>query len=365
MHLKKTVFLLFIILGFWIKSIGQTDTPTPDTTNQKSYSFVPLPLVYFTPETSWGFGVGAFLAFRFKGQEEAIPSSQLTFGIAYTTEKQFLSYLPFQLFVKEGKVKLYGELGYYRYVYRYYGNGSKSLEEDEEIYSVKFPRVRWNALYQVHPKIFTGLRYFLDDFNITELQPEGILATQDILGKNGGLVSALGVVANYDSRDDIFYPYRGSLIEISYLINSKNVGSDFEYQKIYLDAASYFNFGKNNILALNLYSELTFGDAPFNQLSLLGGPKRMRGYLEGRFRDDHYLAFQSEYRFPIYKRFKGVVFGGLGSVGSQEEGLENLLFSYGLGVRFGISKTERINIRLDYGFGKNTSGFYLTFGEAF
>jgi len=366
MRINRTIFFLIIFLGFWGKGVGQVDdTQVQDSTTQKNYSFVPLPLIYFTPETKWGFGVGAFLAFRFKGQDQTVPSSQLTLGFAYTTEKQFLSYLPFQLFVKDGKVKLYGELGYYRYVYRYYGNGSEAIEEDEEIYSVNYPRIRMNALYRIHPKIFTGVRYFMDDFDITELDAEGVLANQNILGNKGGLVSALGVVANYDSRDDVFYPYKGSIIEISYLINAKKLGSDFEYQKIFLDAARYFNFGKNNILALNLYTELTFGDAPFNQLSLLGGTKRMRGYLEGRFRDDHYLAFQSEYRFPIYKRFKGVFFGNLGSVGSQEDGLENLLFSYGLGLRIGISKKERINLRLDYGFGKNTSGFYLTFGEAF
>ena len=116
---------------------------------------------------------------------------------------------------------------------------------------------------------------------------------------------------------------------------------------------------------MNIYSETTFSDAPFNQLSQLGGLKRMRGYLKGRFRDDHFLTFQSEYRFPIFRRIKGAVFGSVGSVGSQEDGFQKAFFSYGLGIRIGISKIEKINLRLDYGFGKNTSGFYLTFGEAF
>ena len=122
---------------------------------------------------------------------------------------------------------------------------------------------------------------------------------------------------------------------------------------------------KNNILALNIYSEFTNGDAPFNQLALMGGPKRMRGIFEGRFRDDHFLTFQSEYRFPIWRKIKGVIFGSVGSVGSQEDSFQNTLFTYGLGMRFGISKNEKINLRLDYGFGKNSSGIYLTIGEAF
>lgn len=364
-------YLCFLILFLFTSfskidaQIQEIENEKKDTTETKRYSFVPLPLVYFTPETRWGFGVGAFLSFRFKNQTQAVPPSQLQVGFAYTLEKQLLSYLPFQLFVKEGKLKLYGELGYYKYVYRYFGNGSDALESDEEIYKVDFPRVRLNALYRVHPKIFTGVRYFMDDYKIQDIEMDGLLATQDILGNKGGLISAFGVVANYDSRDDIYYPMRGSIVEFSLLANSKYFGSDFEFQKIFLDASRYFNFGKNNILALNIYSETTLGDAPFNQLSLLGGTKRMRGFLEGRFRDDHFLTFQTEYRFPIFWRIKGAVFGSVGSVGSQEDGFQKSFFSYGIGIRIGISKIEKINLRLDYGFGKNTSGFYLTFGEAF
>ena len=359
--------LLFLTFGFQTleAQVPEIENEKTDSTETKRYSFVPLPLVYFTPETRWGFGVGAFLSFRLKNQTQAVPPSQMQIGFAYTLEKQLLAYLPFQLFVKDGKVKLYGELGYYKYVYRYFGNGSKSLESDEEIYKVDYPRVRLNALYRVHPKIFTGVRYFMDDYKIQEIETDGLLATQGVLGNKGGLISALGVVANYDSRDDVFYPIRGSLVELSFLANSKSFGSDFAFQKIFLDASRYFNFGKNNILALNIYSETTLGDAPFNQLAQLGGTKRMRGFLEGRFRDDHFLTFQSEYRFPIFWKIKGAVFGSVASVGSQEDGFQKTFFAYGLGIRTGISKIEKINIRLDYGFGKDTSGFYLTFGEAF
>ena len=364
--IKVMLFLTLGVLGNLHESKSQVSNGTQaDTTKTKRYSFVPLPLVYFTPETRWGFGAGAFLSFRFKKQGQEVPPSQLQFGIAYTLEKQFLSYLPFQLFLDKGKVKIYGELGYFRYVYPYFGIGGESLEADKEFYFVNFPRLRLNALYRIHPQVFVGLRFFSDDYKIQSLEPDGLLDRGNDLGKEGGLVSALGVVANYDSRDDIFYPKQGSLIEISYLPTSKKIGSAFEYQKIFLDASHFFSLGKNHIIAINGYSEFTFGDAPFNQLALLGGTKRMRGFLEGRFRDDHLLTFQSEYRFPLFWKIKGTLFSSLGSVGSQEEGFSPAVFAYGLGLRIGISKTEKANLRLDYGFGKNTSGFYLTFGEAF
>jgi len=134
-----------------------------------------------------------------------------------------------------------------------------------------------------------------------------------------------------------------------------------------LDATHYRAF-KHQVIAFNFYTEFTGGIAPFNQLALLGGNKRMRGYFEGRLRDNHQVIFQSEYRFPIYKeRFRGVLFGGIGQVANtfSDFKLQQMKYTYGLGLRILINKKERIHIRLDAGFGKDTSGFYLTIGEAF
>ena len=37
----------------------------------------------------------------------------------------------------------------------------------------------------------------------------------------------------------------------------------------------------------------------------------------------------------------------------------------GFGLRYVFSTEERINVRLDFGFAENNSGFYITAGEAF
>jgi hypothetical protein len=40
-------------------------------------------------------------------------------------------------------------------------------------------------------------------------------------------------------------------------------------------------------------------------------------------------------------------------------------FAGGVGLRFAWSPEERINLRLDYGVGSNSSGMYITMTEAF
>ncbi len=363
--LKIFKYLFFCLLLGHQVSAGTTISHA-DTT--KNYSLVVLPLVFSSPETSWGFGGATNVTFRFKGTPKTARPSQFQLGFAYTLNKQFLSYLPFQLFFKEEKYKLYGELGYYRFVYFYYGNGNETSKDDREIFNVNFPRIRINGLYGINKKWFVGLRYWLDDYDIVGVEEGGILDTDDsITGRRGGLLSGGGLVVNYDTRDHLFTPREGVLAEFVLFANQKALGSDFDFQKIYLDIAAYFPVGKNSTLAAQIYSELTAGEVPFNQLSLLGGTKRMRGYLEGRFRDKQYFTSQVEYRFSLFWRLGMTAFATTGRVGPTVGDLFDAqwYYTYGLGLRIMLDTEARVNLRIDAGFGKDTSGFYLTFGEAF
>ncbi|NJL73774.1 MAG: hypothetical protein HC892_00795 [Saprospiraceae bacterium] len=84
-----------------------------DTSSQTS--FIVLPIVYYTPETSWAFGGASAYVFSLPGQR--IPNSQIQLGGAYTLEKQLLTYLSYRIYYKEWNT--FGELGYYRYTYRF------------------------------------------------------------------------------------------------------------------------------------------------------------------------------------------------------------------------------------------------------
>lgn len=357
------LFFALIFSTLTIKLVGQGGV---DSIATKNRLFV-VPIAFFAPETNWGFGAAGIYTFRLKGESAFSNPSQIQLGFAYTLNKQVLLYLPFQFFKKEQTYKLYGELGYYLYTYQFYGIGNDTKEESMEFYDVDFPRFRMNLLKQIYPNFFVGGRYWLDDFKIKEVAAGGILEQESISGKAGGLLSGFGLVFNYDNRDNIFFPTKGSLTELVAFRNGNYLGSDFNFSKLYLDASNYWGFNKQ-VFALNVYAELTGGDVPFNQLSLLGGPKKMRGYFEGRFRDKHYLSFQLEYRFPLYwKWLRGVLFSGVGDVANRlsDFSIAEAKLSYGGGLRILVNKEEKVYIRLDAGFGKGSSGYYITIGEAF
>ncbi len=122
------------------------------------------------------------------------------------------------------------------------------------------------------------------------------------------------------------------------------------------------------MLALQALGFLNSGEVPLRSYALLGGSNTMRGYYQGRYRDKNMAVVQAEYRAALFWRFGAVAFADLGNVGSELKDLnfQGLKYSYGAGLRFALNKTEKLNLRLDYGIGRNFSnGFYLQLGEAF
>jgi outer membrane protein assembly factor BamA len=356
----------------------------PDSTNPKRFSLLPLPLVYYTPETRLAYGVAATATFRFRGDSSRqVRPSQATLGAAYTQNKQLLFYLPFQLFYKNNQYFANGELGYYRYNYYYFGQGQR--EVPAELYGVNFPRVRVNVFQritqvdQARPGrgLYAGLRYQYEKYAITSVVANGALANgnvsgREIPGASGSLLSGLGTGLFYDSRDNVFFPGRGMVADLTYLGHGRAVGSQVRFDRYVADISSYHPLGKRATLALNYVLSVTgAGSAPFNALSLIGGTKRGRGFYEGRFRDENMALLQAELRLRMWGRLGAVAFGSVGTLGNRRDflRLDDPKAAYGAGLRFRVNR-DLVNLRLDYGRGipyasLGASGIYLTIGEAF
>ncbi len=360
---NRVVVCIIILLGLGAVS-GKTQAPADSS---GSSSLIALPLVFLTPETSWGFGAAGVYTFRLPGEPAQSRPSQLQLGGAYTLENQILAYLPFQLFWQGERYNAYGELGYYRYTYFYYGIGNGFESYEGELFDLAFPRVRLNLARRALGRWYLGLRYWLDDNSVSGFEPGGLLEQNAPAGSSGGLVSGVGPLALLDQRDNVFYPTSGPYLEAAVLHNAAWTGSDFAFTKVTVDARQYWSRDSSSVFALNAYLEFNAGQPPFTHLALMGGTRRMRGYYEGRYRDRHLMVLQGEYRFPLFWRLKGTVFGGLGNVAGELSGfrLDNTRYTLGAGLRFLLLPEERAHVRLDYGFGNNTSGFYLTVGEAF
>lgn len=358
--LHLPLIALFAVLA---ESPGLKAQPSIDTiTPVKKFSFFGVPLAFYSPDTKWGGGAAGI--FTFPGNPLR---SSITFSFAYTQRRQVLAWIPFQWYHRNGNWRAYGELGWYRYLYQYFGVGNEYPDDFLETYTARFPRVRWTVARRWRDsRHFFGLRYNLDDYHISEATPGGDLATGNIPGARGGFSSSPGIVWLYDSRDSPFFPSKGILTESSVVFENRISGSDFRYARWTGEVSAYQKIGRN-ILAVNALAVFTTAGAPFFLMPQLGGTRRLRGYPDGRFRDKHMVLIQAEGRVPLFWRLKAVAFGGVGSVFGTGGETVLLHSNLGAGLRFEFDKKQKINIRFDYGFGIGTphSGAYLTVGEAF
>lgn len=374
----------YIVLSLtYLSWIGSAIALPPDSARSviapKALSLFPIPVVYYTPETRFAFGAALSMTFRFRRDHQLVrhdttyaatlrldrprPSNIQIIG-AYTQNRQVLFYVPFQVFYNRNTYYVYGEVGYYRYTYNFYGLGLR--EVPAENYGVNFPRIRLNALRRIRPHLYAGGRYEYEDYDVTTVQPDGLLATGTVPGGLGSRMAGAGMGLFYDTRDNVFYPTKGVVADLTYLAHGRAIGSEFSYNRYVADVSSYVPLSQRAIVAINGFISLTGGTAPFNALSLLGSGKRLRGYYEGRFRDENAALLQTELRLNVWKRISAVIFGGIGILGDASRLLrfEAPKAAGGAGLRVRINN-DGLNIRADYGVGNRSTGLYITIGEAF
>ena len=258
---------------FVFSGISQTDSVKP----KKRYTISGFPVLFYTPETRFGFGAAGICTFNFKKDSINATRSSFNLGFAYTQNKQILFYLPYFLFFKNRTYQLYGELGHNKYFYNFYGVGNDQPKDFVEVYGVEFPRLRVTGLKKLADHFYGGLRYAYDKFTLFDLDSTKQLYKKEIPGSKGGVISGFGVVGVYDSRDYIFYPSKGIFGELVVYRDDKITGSSFNYTRIAFDLIKYFSY-KENILALNLYTIYSDAYMHFYQIDILGVKKKMRGF---------------------------------------------------------------------------------------
>ncbi len=327
-----------------------------------------FPVITRSIETSWGFGVAASKTFSIDKKDTLSRTSNIQLVGLYTLKKQFIAALEGSQYFKNESYILNEEITFSSFPDKFWGLGKHSPEKAEESYDFKQYYVNLHLLRNIGKNFFVGSIFELQRLIEVDYKKGGIFDQQQVAGRNKYFVAGLGLSLTYDSRNNAFYSNKGVFAQLYFNHFDKYLGSDFAYTNIVLDVRKYITV-KKSVLALQAYSFTNLGDEiPLRSLATLGGTNSMRGFYDGRYRDKQQLVVQGEYRMPLYKRFGAVVFGGVGDVGHTitDFSLGDLKYSYGAGLRFAVNKTEKLNIRVDYGFSsKGTSGLYFQLGEAF
>lgn len=340
---------------------------TVDT--EKKGAFI-LPLLYYTPDTRWAVGGAGVYYFKLGAKTETEHETRMSnvqFLSDYTQNKQLDVWGQWNVFTHNENYLFKGELRYRNFPDRFYGIGNRSLKSAEEKYEYSLFSFKTLALKKVYPALFLGMDYHFEKEYGFSYAPLGILQSKTITGYNGGIQSAIGLVGIYDSRDNVINTYKGCILELSSYFYAKELGSTFGFTYLNGIYQKFWQVKRRHIIAIQARARYGFGQVPFLDMSNVGNDDMLRGYPKNRFRDVNFLGAQVEYRFPLFWRLGMVTFAGAGDVFNShyDLGMNELKYSIGAGLRFVVNPAERLNIRIDYGYGREGGYFYFVVAEAF
>jgi len=259
-----------------------------------------------------------------------------------------------------------------------WGLGGDSPEYARTLIETDFVRVYQNALKSFGKNWFAGLGYALDyHYNIEESEyvSSGHLDNYPIATTDPSVSSGITFNVAYDNRFNTINPPKGGYCIVTWRVNTVGLGSDLNYQTLFLDARKYFRISRerNNILALrSYYWTLLKGDSPYLHLpSTNWAPSQgiaSRGFQSGRYRSNAMLYAEAENRYQLTSNglFGFVAFMNVSSASEfRTQNFKTWQLGAGVGLRTKFNKYSNANLAIDFGFSSNYWSVWLNIGEVF
>ncbi len=327
-----------------------------------------FPIIFYSQETNLGLGAGTMRAFQWDDNEASPRPNSLTALAYYTLNNQYSVDIEPDLYFKNGEYNTKFIFKYSKVPSLFFGTGEQLPKDAEgEDYETNNAIVHANFIKKIISGFRVGVSLDWQNYDVTEKQPGGLLDQPQYIGIDGGTISGLGLILDQDNRDLTFWPTKGGYHQFIAMKYSDTIGSDFDFTQYTLDLRHFIPIGKSNVLALQGFALFSQGEVPFNRLAQLGGSWIMRGIYEGRYRNNHQIALQAEYRFPIKDRWLVTVFASTGDVvqSSSDFSFSDLKYTFGGGFRYALDPKNKLNIRMDIGISEFGVAPIIMLGEAF
>lgn len=328
---------------------------------------VPIALPTYAPETQWA--VGAALIYYRRLVSEPTPRTSVKLGVVGTQKRQFsVSTVVDQYFIDRAlRLSFVGSAR--RFPDSFWPIGASAPESSQEHYRRDELTADIGLLCCDRRGLCGGPTVRVERHRIAEAEAGGVLASGQVAGATGTTAWSTGLCFESDSRDSVYFPHGGGLGIAKLTVGQADSGGRAAtLGRLDLDVRSFFQLHGDHVLALQGMVQLRAGETPFELMPLLGGDALLRGYYQGRYRDQQLLALQLEYRFPVFWRLGGVLFGGCGEVADDIGALASsaLHAAGGGGVRVTLDREAHINLRVDIAANQRgaVSG-YLSIAEAF
>jgi outer membrane protein assembly factor BamA len=357
---KFTKVLLLLLFAFTIVH-GQDSTASK---KQKSH-IAAIPLLNYN--RTQGVVLGAVVSKYFKINKKDLISPSSNIGIAgiYTEQKSYALFLYSALFFDEDRWRVRAAAGSLDINFQFYLEDPVTSIGNFTDYSTKANLVVLQVQRNIFKRIYLGPTASFIKSTTTFSFPD--VSGHDSVSKSN--LNDIGYVISNDTRDHVQYPTRGMFLNFKNQFYRNWIGSNYEFVRYVVTYNQFFKLGKTddkNVIVARATFNIATGDVPFEGQTVVGGDD-IRGYSQGKYRNDQVYTLQAEYRLNFYRKWGLVAFAGIATAVPKFSDIPDsqLLPGVGAGLRFRMLPSEKINIGIDGGVGRGDYSITFRIGEAF
>lgn len=350
--------VLFAMCASLICSHAQGESESEEVSKpaERESPWLFAPIITSDPKLGTSFGAVAGYLYRFDQQSNQ--SIFTTFGTYSDTDSYFGGAFADTYFgANQHKLKAGIIGGRVRNDYEdFLGTGlSAKTEDDVEAFFLRYSYLIGNQWY-------LGGQFISSNYVIgADGLLEGILEQVGLVGFDS---NGLGLVAEYDTRDNVRNATRGQRFIAHNVAYREALGGDQSFDTYRADYTHYTPFGDGHVLGVQATGRWTH-DAPLGGYSSV----MLRGYTRGNYLAEHYSHIDLDARFHIRGKWGAAVFAGVGclyATASDCNSSEALFPAVGAGVIYTLKPAAGIVIRAEYAVGDSgNSAFYLRLGQPF
>ena len=166
--------------------------------------------------------------------------------------------------------------------------------------------------------------------------------------------------------------YQGTIVLLSYHYGQDVSDRNFAFHRVAGEVRQFIPvpfLPYDRRLALRARYEKTHPPngkvVPFYEASTLGGVHTLRAYQYARFRDEGYVLFNAEYRWPVWDVLDGVVFFDTGQVFQRYDEVALDAFHSNVGAGLRVYGREGVAGRLEAAYGEDGLRILAQIGTVF
>lgn len=331
--------------------------------NQRKFDFSVIGGPHYDSDTKLGLGLVAAGLYRTCRTDTLLPPSNVSLFGDVSSVGFWLLGIRGTNIARGDRYRIDYTTYFYSFPSKYWGIGYAN--GDDATNETKFKR--WQArvqaafLIRICKGLYAGPLLAFELINGRHIDMPEMLDGQAMTTHSYGV----GGTVQLDTRDNLTCPTRGVYARVQQICRPLGLWNPYAFSTTDIQADTYVRPWRGCVLGFDARAQFNYGNPPWGMMAKLGGSSIMRGYYEGRYRDKHKAEAQAELRQHVWKRNGIVAWAGCGTVfGREAFAWRRVLPSYGLGYRWEFKKN--VNVRLDYGFGKEgNKAFMFGINEAF